>query len=371
MKERRKFRTLTCKKYFARIVTSKKGLRKKGADMNYIVFDLEWNQCPYGKERENRRLPFEILEIGAVKLDENRKIVDSFQEVIKPAVYKKLHFRTREILDLDARALNRGCPFPKAVKKFFAWCGEDAKFCTWGSSDLVELQRNLKYYNLLYLLKGPVFYYDIQKLFGLVYEGEKTSRSLEYAIDFLDEGKEGKFHRALNDAYYTAEIFQKLPKAAVEEYESIDCYQNPKSRSQEIQIIYPGYSKFISREFLSKEDAMKDREVTRTKCFLCGETARKKVRWFSVNPKSNLCLAFCPEHGYFKGKIRMKKTDEGKYYVIKTLKLIDLEEAASIRERKELLTKKRRMKRHQEKEEKIGKGGKASLYGNASKSKRK
>ena len=28
--------------------------------MNYIVFDLEWNQCPYGKERENKRLPFEI-----------------------------------------------------------------------------------------------------------------------------------------------------------------------------------------------------------------------------------------------------------------------------------------------------------------------
>ena len=67
--------------------------------MNYIVFDLEWKQCPYGKERENRRLPLEILEIGAVKLDENRKIVHSFQEVIKPSVYKKLNFRTREILD--------------------------------------------------------------------------------------------------------------------------------------------------------------------------------------------------------------------------------------------------------------------------------
>ena len=34
--------------------------------MNYIVLDLEWNQCPYGKEREIRRLPFEIIEIGAV-----------------------------------------------------------------------------------------------------------------------------------------------------------------------------------------------------------------------------------------------------------------------------------------------------------------
>ena len=42
--------------------------------MNYIVFDLEWNQCPYGKEKENKKLPFEIIEIGAVKLDENRNI---------------------------------------------------------------------------------------------------------------------------------------------------------------------------------------------------------------------------------------------------------------------------------------------------------
>ena len=40
--------------------------------MNYIVFDLEWNQCPYGKGKENKRLPFEIIEIGAVKLNEDR-----------------------------------------------------------------------------------------------------------------------------------------------------------------------------------------------------------------------------------------------------------------------------------------------------------
>lgn len=39
--------------------------------MNYIVFDLEWNQCPYGKDKENQR-PFEIIEIGAVKLNGKR-----------------------------------------------------------------------------------------------------------------------------------------------------------------------------------------------------------------------------------------------------------------------------------------------------------
>ena len=49
--------------------------------MNYIVFDLEWNQCPYGKDRENKRLPFEIIEFGAVKLDENREVIDKFQRI--------------------------------------------------------------------------------------------------------------------------------------------------------------------------------------------------------------------------------------------------------------------------------------------------
>lgn len=32
--------------------------------MNYIVFDLEWNQSPEGKERSDRYLQFEIVEIG-------------------------------------------------------------------------------------------------------------------------------------------------------------------------------------------------------------------------------------------------------------------------------------------------------------------
>ena len=59
----------------------------------------------------------------------------------------------------------------------------------------MELQRNLKYYRMLFLLKGPVFYYDVQKLFGLIYENEKTTRSLEYAIDFLKMDKGDTFHQ--------------------------------------------------------------------------------------------------------------------------------------------------------------------------------
>ena len=43
--------------------------------MNIIVFDLEWNQSPIGQAGEHPRMPFEIIEIGAVKLDEHYHII--------------------------------------------------------------------------------------------------------------------------------------------------------------------------------------------------------------------------------------------------------------------------------------------------------
>ncbi len=61
--------------------------------MNYIVFDLEWNQNPDGRRHPDSRLPFEIIEIGAVKLNEKREIVDTFQCLIKPKVYHWIHDR--------------------------------------------------------------------------------------------------------------------------------------------------------------------------------------------------------------------------------------------------------------------------------------
>lgn len=312
--------------------------------MNYIVFDLEWNQCPYGKEREIQELPFEIIEIGAVKLNEKREVVDTFQQLVRPAVYRKLHFRTKEIIAMSEQELKNGIGFSSAVREFLNWCGEDYKFCTWGSVDLTELQRNMKYYGVLKLLSGPVYYYDIQKLFSLQYEDGKSRKSLEYAIDFLQMQKKQEFHRAISDAEYTAQIFQTLQEDLIKTYESIDCYQNPKNKKEEIYIRYPGYMKYISREFNTKEEVMKDREVISSRCLDCGKTAKKKIRWFAVSPKNQECIAFCPVHGYLKGKIRIKKTDEGKVFAVKILKTADIEQMQELKEKKEHIRKKRRKK---------------------------
>ena len=50
----------------------------------FIVLDLEWNQSPAGKEGSMNRLPFEIIEIGAVKLNKNLQIISEFRRLIRP-----------------------------------------------------------------------------------------------------------------------------------------------------------------------------------------------------------------------------------------------------------------------------------------------
>lgn len=314
--------------------------------MDYIVFDLEWNQCPDGKEREVPALPFEIIEIGAVKLNSERKMIDKFHCLVRPVVYPKLHFRTREIVKKTEEELRQGRDFPEAVTRFLNWAGSEVCFCTWGAGDLIELQRNMKYYGMLSMLKGPLHFYDVQKLFAIEYENTKARRSLEYGIDFLQLDKEMDFHQALADAYYTAEIFQLIDWDIVYAYDSIDVYQNPKHKDEEIHAVYNGYSKYISREFGSKEEAIADKEVVSTQCCKCEKMARKKLRWFSVNAKNYYCIAVCPIHGYLKGKIRMKKTDEGKFYVVKTIKISSELEAEEIRKKKDALVVRRRKKRN-------------------------
>lgn len=313
--------------------------------MNYIVFDLEWNQSPNGKKYENARLPFEIIEIGAVKLNEKKEVTDSFHRLIKPKVYKWIHDSIHEVIHVDYKDLANGVSFPQAVKEFLEWCGPDWYFFTWGNQDVMELQRNMKYYSLLELLPGPVTYYDVQKLFSIRYEDRKQRRSLEFAAEYLEIEKKYGFHRALADAYYTAEVLKKIEDSYILPNSSIDVYQNPKNKKEEIYISYPMYDKYVSREFGTKEKMMKDREVTSTRCPVCHRAAKRKIRWFMNNSKIYYSISVCEEHGPVKGKIRIRKTEEEKYYAVKTLRLADIEEAEGFRERRDILRKKRKSKR--------------------------
>ncbi len=304
--------------------------------MNYIVLDLEWNQGNTGLEEAVEKLPFEIIEIGAIKLNEGSVMVGEFSELIKPEVYHEMHRITSKLIHLQMQELERGKPFEEVAERFLNWCGEELyRFCTWGGTDLTELQRNMRYYSMKSLADGPIAFYDVQKLFSLAYEDGKTRRALEYAIDFLGVEKDIPFHRAFSDAYYTAEILKRIvtERPQVLRNVSYDVFHPPVDRKSEIKIQFDTYMKYISREFADKAEAFEDKEVVSSKCYLCHRNLRKKLRWFTANGRNYYCLAYCEKHGYLKGNIRILHWEDDKVYVVKTTKLSTVEAATEIKER--------------------------------------
>lgn len=304
--------------------------------MNYVVFDLEWNQGNQAQQTEHADIPFEVIEIGAVKLNDKYVMINEFSRLIKPEVYREMHQYTSKLIHLQMEELERGRPFAEVMKDFLEWCGtEEYLFCSWGSLDLTELQRNMRYHNMTPLSDRPIPYLDVQKLFSLVYEDGKSRRSLETAVDMVQLEKDIPFHRAFSDAYYTAKLLTGIAEQKPEVLRriSFDTFHPPKTRAEEVKVQFDTYMKYISREFDSKAEAFADREVSSSKCYLCHKNLRKKIRWFSPNSKHYYCLARCDKHGYLKGKLRIHKSESGKLFAVKITKLITEEEAERLKER--------------------------------------
>lgn len=309
---------------------------------NYIIFDLEWNQSPEGKANSLEHLPFEIIEIGAVKMAPDLQIISQFHCLIAPQVYTKLHYVISEVTHMDMGKLKaEGEPFEKAIRDFIEWCGTDYRFGTWGSMDLMELQRNMEFYGITIPFERPLYYYDVQKLYGIAVKGGKEKLSLDHAVEESGIEQDRPFHQALDDAYYTARVLQYMDISVWEPYLSMDYYWVPSVKEEQVTLKFPTYSKFVSRTFETKEDALADKSVSDVVCPHCRRMLRKKLRWFSLNQKQYFSLGVCPVHGYVRGKIRMKKAENGKFYVVKTMKATDETGAKSVFQKKEEQRKKR------------------------------
>ena len=233
---------------------------------------------------------------------------------------------------MQMKQLEQGRSFTEVMEQFRKWCGEDYIFCTWGPLDLTELQRNIRYYGLEPLSDGPIRFLDVQKLFSIAYEDRKSRRALEYAIDYLKIEKDIPFHRAFSDAYYTAKVLALMDEEVLGNY-SFDVFHLPKDKESEIHVVFDTYAKYISRAFSDKVQALEDKTVMSTKCYLCHRSLRRKIRWFSPNGKHYYSVSCCDRHGYMKSKIRIRKTEDGGIYIVKTQKFITETEVQNIRDK--------------------------------------
>ena len=114
--------------------------------------------------------------------------------------------------------------------------------------------------------------------------------------------------------YYTGRILSVMDMETFGTYVSVDYYGLPRNKAEEYRLHFPEYSKYVSREFDSREDILKDKDITDMKCVKCSRMLRKKLRWFPYGQRFYFCLAVCPEHGYVKGKIRVKKSEDDRFY---------------------------------------------------------
>ena len=318
--------------------------------MNYIVLDLEWNQSPSGKSGENAGLPFEIVEIGAVKLDADRRRIGEYHQYIAPTVYHELHHITQGILKISMKELKKGKTFAVAAVEFFDWCRDGGEYCfvTWGSMDLTELQRNCRFHEIEERFPQPFIYCDLQKMFSICYDDGKSRLSLEDATAQMEIPQGTMFHSAMNDADYTAQIMAKMDFEKVKAYTSVDTFYLPVDRKHEFTMHYPTYTKFVSKGYADRDKMMTDGVLLTSICPVCGKPIKKKVRWFAANPKSYYCVAECEEHGLIKGRIKVKKTDDERYYVMKIMKPTDAEGMEKIRAKQSSCRERRRERRHKE-----------------------
>lgn len=187
--------------------------------MNYIVMDLEFNQgydfTKENKNTTNSKCPFEIIQIGALKLDKNLQTISTLDRFVKPELYTALNPFVEEITGLAIEDLNNAKPFKEIYKEFVEFVKkenteEDTVFCIWGMSDMKELFRNTEYHKLDISLI-PNKYINLQKYASKYLNCAKgTNVGLGKTVELLKIPVNNQFHNAFNDAYYTTEIFKKI-----------------------------------------------------------------------------------------------------------------------------------------------------------------
>lgn len=180
--------------------------------MNYIVIDLEFNQ-PFdftdGKKTllENK-CPAEIVQIGAVRLDHDFNFIEKKGFYVQPQIYTRLHPFVAKITGLSMKMLKDAPFFSEVYGDFIEFIGrEKLVLCTWGSDDIKELYKNILYHKLNDKELTKKFI-NVQRLAVNHLKYPANNIGLKTAAEAFDIEQSLPFHDALNDAFYTAKIFQ-------------------------------------------------------------------------------------------------------------------------------------------------------------------
>ncbi|MGN1098022.1 MAG: exonuclease domain-containing protein, partial [Clostridia bacterium] len=274
--------------------------------MNYIVLDMEWNQS-YPKEGEDirKKKPLnEIIEIGAVKLDENMRCLATYKRLIKPVFIKKLNAHVKKLTGITSQMLARGSYFPEIIEEFKEWCGEDRVILTWGYDDIPMLISCLKMYGMETEWVGK--WYNLQVIFNAQTDSGTNQKSLKSAMEYfncsIDE--EHPWHDALNDAEYTAMICRNLDlEKGIRDYAEHTRAMSPSA------MVFMNLKEVARRQYRCTTVNGRSQcpeAFNNNACPVCG-APMVRGKWVEQNRGKLVTIAECRTHGRFFIQIRLVK----------------------------------------------------------------
>ena len=273
--------------------------------MQYIVLDMEWNQ-PWDMKKAIRvpiYLKGEIIQIGAVKLDDKFNIVDTFKALISPVYYKKMHSKVSKLTKIKTSDLKNGLFFKDAIEKFKAWCKDDFVFLIWGWDDIPMLKDNMIIFgcDTDWLPR----WYNVQMIYDQQIAKENRQHSLADAMERVGETLIDA-HDAFNDAYGTARICLHLDmQRGFDEYVHIET----KRRIAKLKLI---------KEFPSRKLAENDAELYTYECPVCSKTVScSDLLTYKWGRQIGIARCGCGKELIV--RIKMRKKDESTIRVDRTV----------------------------------------------------
>lgn len=174
--------------------------------MKHVVVDLEMNPVSREFREVRRKLNEEVIEIGAVRLDENFQQEAEFQCYVKPE-YGPIKKHITSLTGITQAMVADKKTYAACFQDFVGWVGkEETKIYSWSMSDIKQLRSECRY-------KLPDFdiewlnarWVDLQQEFDDRL-GLHNSLALKHALGAMDHKFEGTQHTALADAINTSAI---------------------------------------------------------------------------------------------------------------------------------------------------------------------
>ncbi|MEF9878768.1 MAG: 3'-5' exonuclease [Clostridia bacterium] len=273
--------------------------------MQYIVLDLEWNQPTSYNSAVYRRvgdsLLFEVIQIGAAKLNERLEIVDSVSIPVRPTHYLTIHPRIKRMTGITQEVLCDAPTFAEAMDAFMSWCGEDCAFLTWGCDDISVLTQNVDFFR--YERPMPKMY-DIQRLYAeAMHQSGQTALKTAMEALQIEPDEERSFHNAEHDAYYTAQVFCKLPEPmAVLKHE-----EQPRKLSHNER-----RSRFrVTNMVPSVREALAGESLQNPHCPTCAQPMKLQTELIPQSAGKYVALCKCKQHGLMFVKVRFSALPDG------------------------------------------------------------